>query len=606
MITNFLRSLRLEAESSQQRVEQIEVWKDEEEEEAAAAAEISSVYFDTPSSPSSRRPLEEEEGMVEVELNEDAIILAQQPDPPADPVAPMIVVEQEEDLQAKDEDQVPEAPGLGCGILGRYPVTFVLIFAAVGIAAGVGLSFWDPSNADIKDNVLQWVGLIGDLFLRALQAVVLPLVFVNVILAVVDMMSQGQAGVIGGKMVGFYILTTILACFVAATYIFSFQRLYRQGSFDEEAVAGPASVQLGCGDQGTVLTHNPDGSVECSRLASNNSTSSTFLIEDIKANSPMEEIDLSDTIYEDVFQRLVTNNIVGSFIDANFAAIVVFAIVFGVALAKTVVLPMRQRQQTPTVVQFLKEIDKVFSLLIMWVLSVTPFAILSLMASTIGNQEDLLEAFQNVALLILTVCLAMATHVVVTYGGLLALITRSNPFSYMRHLIPAQTTVFACASSVATIPVTLHSVQNTHKVPQSVSRFIIPMGASCNMDGGAIYFPIAAIWLAVLNGLEPTVSDYILLVILSTIGSAGTASVPAASLVLIISAYNTVFGTTGLPYGFSFILAMDWFLDRVRATVNVTGDAVICRLVSHTAGLSMDESSSKNSTTGLASEDDAV
>lgn len=101
------------------------------------------------------------------------------------------------------------------------------------------------------------------------------------------------------------------------------------------------------------------------------------------------------------------------------------------------------------------------------------------------------------------------------------------------------------------------------------------------MDGGAIYFPCASIWLAILNGLEVNASHYILLVIISTIGSVGTAPVPSASLVLIITAYNTVFNTSGTPDGFEFILAIDWFMDRLRTTLNVTGDAVVSGMVSH-------------------------
>lgn len=114
------------------------------------------------------------------------------------------------------------------------------------------------------------------------------------------------------------------------------------------------------------------------------------------------------------------------------------------------------------------------------------------------------------------------------------------------------------------------------------------------MDGGAIYFPCACIWLAVLNGETPSAGNYVLLCILATIGSAGTAPVPSASLVLIITAYNTVFGTTGTPDGFSFILAIDWFMDRCRTVVNVTGDAVVTGLVAHTVSMQREDSDEKS------------
>jgi len=109
------------------------------------------------------------------------------------------------------------------------------------------------------------------------------------------------------------------------------------------------------------------------------------------------------------------------------------------------------------------------------------------------------------------------------------------------------------------------------------------------MDGSAIYFPCACVWLAILNGITPNAAHYILLVVIATIGSAGTAPVPASGLVLIVTAYNTVFGTTGIPEGFSYVVAIDFFLDRCITVVNVTGDAVVCGMISKMCGLEGEE-----------------
>jgi len=185
---------------------------------------------------------------------------------------------------------------------------------------------------------------------------------------------------------------------------------------------------------------------------------------------------------------------------------------------------------------------------------VTPFAVLSLIIKAIGSQEDLADAFSNVGYLVVATMVAMLAHFLLVAVVLFWFVAKRNPIDYLKKLVPAQTMAFACASSAATIPVTLRCVLSTGHVPGPVARFVVPLGATVNMDGGAIYFPCACIWLAVLNGINPTVADYILLVVIATIGSAGTAPVPSASLVLIITAYNTVFGTTGTPDGFSFIL----------------------------------------------------
>ena len=142
---------------------------------------------------------------------------------------------------------------------------------------------------------------------------------------------------------------------------------------------------------------------------------------------------------------------------------------------------------------------------------------------------------------------------------------------------------FASASSAATIPINLKSVLSAGCHP-TIARFVIPLGATINMDGAAIYFPVACIWLAIYNGVTPNISNYILLVIISTFGSMGAAPVPNAGLALIITTYNTVFNAHGIPDGFSFIFAIDWLMDRGATVVNVTGDSIVCGIISHLMG----------------------
>jgi Na+/H+-dicarboxylate symporter len=216
-------------------------------------------------------------------------------------------------------------------------------------------------------------------------------------------------------------------------------------------------------------------------------------------------------------------------------------------------------------------------------------AVFSLIIKAVGGQSDLATMFENVGYLVVATILAMVLQFFIVYVGFFAFFTRSNPFTYLKFIVPAQTMAFACASSAATIPVTLKSVKSTGRVPDAIARFVVPLGATVNMDGGAIYFPCACIWLAILNGIEPDIGSYFLLVIISTIGSAGTAPVPSASLVLIITAYNTVFNTTGTPDGFSYILAIDWFMDRLRTTLNVTGDAVVAGMVASLTDMEIED-----------------
>lgn len=135
---------------------------------------------------------------------------------------------------AEEEVTSPSASMPGCGILGRYPVLSVLVFAAAGLGLGLGLSFWNPEDSETKKVVIQWVGLIGDLFIRALKAVVLPLVFVNVVLSMIDMMSVGRASSVGGITIGLYFLTTLVASILGLISIICFQPLFDSGDFPTE------------------------------------------------------------------------------------------------------------------------------------------------------------------------------------------------------------------------------------------------------------------------------------------------------------------------------------------------------------------------------------
>lgn len=226
----------------------------------------------------------------------------------------------------------------------------------------------------------------------------------------------------------------------------------------------------------------------------------------------------------------------------------------------------------------------------------TPFAVLSLIAQAIGSQDELAAAFSNVGYLIAANLVGYIAHFLITDVLIHFLLTRKNPFAYLKFIVPAQTTALACASSAATLPVTLRCVKTTGQVPDDIRLFVLPLGATINMDGSAIYFPCACIWLAILNGITPNAGSYILLIILSTIGSAGAAPVPASGLVLVITAYNTVFGGTGIPNGFEFVVAIDWFLDRCITALNVTGDTVVAHIVACRTPWGDDESNITKST----------
>lgn len=486
----------------------------------------------------------------------------------------------------------------------KTAVLFIMAFAAAGTGVGLGLSYWETESQS-KGNLILWLGLIGDMFIRALKACVLPMIFVNVVLAIVDMISMGRASAIAMKTLGMYLLTTLIASTIGLISILIFKPLFDRGEFDEDE---KSFVSLFCNNAGEMITEMDDGTLQCAKPE--NMTNAHFILNDINgvfqraaSSGVSDDISMSRTVYDGVFGKIIASNVTGAFVEGNFAAVIGFAIFFGAALGSVLLEENRladvatmnahgsnQEAQglLSAIIAFFSEINKVLLKMINWIIVITPLAVFSLIAKAVGSQDDIAGSFKNVAYLVASIVFGMAVHVLVVDVGLLWALAKINPFTYLSYIIPAQTTALACASSAATLPVTLRCVKASGFVPDNIRNFVCPLGATVNMDGSAVYFPCTCVWLAVLNGIEVNFGHFILLIILSSIGSAGTAPVPAAGLVMVITAYNTVFGGTGTPNGFEYVVATDWVLDRFQTAMNVTGDTVVAAIISARTPLDAD------------------
>lgn len=157
------------------------------------------------------------------------------------------------------------------------------------------------------------------------------------------------------------------------------------------------------------------------------------------------------------------------------------AIVFGIALSG--VMLKEGGQAASHLLPVFKELDACLLKIINWIIMVTPFAVLSLIASAVGSQSDLAGTFENVAYLVLACCFGFIMQFIIVHGVIFYFVTKMNPLTYFKNIIPAQTMAFACASSAATIPVTIRSVRSTGVVPESILKFVVPLGATINMDG---------------------------------------------------------------------------------------------------------------------------
>mmetsp|Transcript_29019 Transcript_29019/g.35373 ORF Transcript_29019/g.35373 Transcript_29019/m.35373 type:complete len:513 (+) Transcript_29019:117-1655(+) len=480
----------------------------------------------------------------------------------------------EDDESNKSVDYSP-----GIGIFGRYPLISLAVFAILGLGVGIGLSYWDPDTAsaqDSKDILIRWLGLLGDIFVRALKCIVIPLVFFNVVLATVEMVKMGKASSIGWITIGVYAATTLLAAIFGVLSTLMFAGQYSEKTFPEAAAP---IIKLGCSD-GTFLSESTDGSLSCS-----NEGSDEFGIVDVSNyfatnSNPKPSISLSETIYTGVFHKLISSNIFASLASSDLLAVVFFAVVFGVALGR-----LSSKNKKSNLYEIMVECDEIFIQMIGWVIKLTPFAVFSLLVRRLGSDRNLGESFANIGYLFAATIVGMVMHMIITHLIIFPIVTKVNPVKYLSHLTPAMAMAFASSSSAATLPVTMKCVESTGRVPNNIAKFVLPLGATINMDGTAIYIPAACIWMAMLNGITPNAAQYIVLIILGTVGSAGAAPVPSASLVLIITAYNTVFNQSGVPEGFAFILAIDWLVDSFRTMLNVMGDSVVSVVVTHFADL---------------------
>eukprot|EP00397_Hematodinium_sp_SG-2012_P024335 GEMP01025339.1.p1 GENE.GEMP01025339.1~~GEMP01025339.1.p1 ORF type:complete len:526 (+),score=128.59 GEMP01025339.1:114-1691(+) len=425
-------------------------------------------------------------------------------------------------------------------ILGN-PTVQILIGAVVGIGIGIGIG-----EGRAPPEVANWLGIPGALFIRGLKCMVVPLVFVQIALATLEMVSVGKAVAVGKKTILLYLLTTVLASVQGILWVLVFMNYF------EEIPSGDTTLK----EKATA-----------------------------KVKSDMT---LSATFQQGIFFKLVPANFIQTFnatsdSSPNYLGVIVLAMVVAIAYGR-----MKKRQlpaDTPDVfVPLLKQLNEIFMILLTWWIVITPIAVCSLIAGALGKRSNLLEGMSNLGYLIASAMCAWFTHVTIVYVGLYVICVRKNPWHYVRHLMPAFAVAVATASSAATLPVTMRCVKASKMVPSAIQDFVLSVGATINMDGSAIYFPAVITFLAISNGLRDQlgVVEFFLMALLSTLGSSGSAPIPSASLVLILTAYDTIFNKeagAAQPNGFEYIFAIDWFMDRVRTTVNVTGDCVVTRCV---------------------------
>lgn len=464
----------------------------------------------------------------------------------------------------------------------------ILMGATLGVLLG-----WIIQQSDPSDDLVSWVGIPGQLFIRAIKCLVTPLVFCSLIVGMADMLAMGKASTIGGRTAGLYAISTIVAASEGMLWVTLFRPLFGNKNREEETTS--VEFAMGCGDKpGHFLQHHANGSITCAfdplyAEKDQFSNASVFLVNDIKgsfklANSGILKRTLTEALQGQLF-AMVPENMTSAFAENVLLSVIMFSIVFGIALA---MLPSDMN----VVTNAFRELNLVFMKMIQWVIVLTPLAIISLLASSVAAQDDLGLLVSDVGVYVGCVLSVLCVHVFIFYPVFLRAFVRTNPYKWLMSMARAQVFALGCASSMATLPVTMSCMDATRTVSTTLSRFVLSLGATVGMDGAALGYPIAIVFMAEAAGLGDQVGtvEMFLIVLVSTIGAVGAGPVPSAGMVMTMTIWSSVFPHIPLPPSFAFIVATDWLVDRFQTAVNVTCDTVVCRIVADLVGETLDES----------------
>ncbi|MEO5703270.1 MAG: dicarboxylate/amino acid:cation symporter [Gammaproteobacteria bacterium] len=412
------------------------------------------------------------------------------------------------------------------------------IFIALLLAVIVG-SLTNKNSVFFGINLYALYDLIGTLFLNALKMLVVPLIASALVRAMASIGTGAALGRLGKKAVAYYLTTTLLAVLVGLTVV----NLTTPGLIDGR----PAKDAIGL-SQDTASVNESVGDKSSADLAQ-------------------------------IFIRMVPSNIVASAANTEMLALIFFFLLFGFFMTK---VPGRNGE---ILLGFWSGVFEVMMLITHWVMKFSPIGVFALVAKVVVTTG--LAALQPLLVFFFTVLAGLAIHFFLVLPGLIFFIGGINPIPHYRAMAPALLNAFSTASSAATLPLTLQCVEKNAGVSNRVSSFVVPLGASINMDGTALYECVAVMFIAQAYGLELGIGVQFTIVLLALLTSIGVAGIPAASLVAIV----IILGAVGLPAeGIGLILAVDRLLDMCRTTVNVFSDScgavVIGRLEGETGILS--------------------
>jgi len=418
----------------------------------------------------------------------------------------------------------------------------ILIGMSAGVLLGIALSFTSFGPEFIKN----WIKPFGTIFINLLKLIAMPLILASLIKGVSDLKDISKLSQMGGRTIAIYLCTTILAVVMGLVLVNTIQpgnnikeetREELMMAYEEGASAKRAAAQQQ------------------------------------REAGPLQP--LVDLVPSNIFEATTDNR--------NMLQVIFFAIFFGVGL---ILIP--QDKATP-VKAFFDGFNEVILKLIDLIMLAAPYGVFALLAALVVESPSL-DLFQALGMYAITLLIGLALMIVV-YVILVRVFTGTRPGFFMNGIAPAQLLAFSTSSSAATLPVTMERVEEHLGVDEEVASFVLPIGATINMDGTSVYQAVAAVFIAQAFGLDLTLGTQLGIILTATLASIGAAAVPGAGMVMLV----IVLGQAGIPEaGLALIFAIDRPLDMCRTITNVTGDAAVSMMVAKSVGKLKDEPQVKN------------
>ena len=403
---------------------------------------------------------------------------------------------------------------------------------ALGILFGILLSFVPNGSDFIKD----YIKPFGTIFINLLKLIAVPLILASLIKGISDLKDISKLSQMGGRTILTYLITTLTAVTIGLILV--------------NVIQPGRSI--------SVETRN-----ELVEAYATNTQEKQAAAAKQKEAGPLNA--LVEMVPSNIFLAASNNR--------NMLQVIFFALFFGIGM---ILLP---QNKTKAVKDFFDSFNTIILKLIDLIMLAAPYGVFALLAALVVEAPSL-ELFQALALYAVTLLLGLAAMIVV-YVVIVHVFTKKKADFFMKGIAPAQLLAFSTSSSAATLPVTMECVEENLGVDEEVASFVLPIGATINMDGTSVYQGVAAVFIAQAFGLELSLAAQLGIVFTATLASIGTAAVPSAGIVMLV----IVLAQAGIPEaGLALIFAIDRPLDMCRTIVNVTGDAAVSMIVGKSIG----------------------